>query len=223
MKSQPLKGKTALVTSGPTHEPIDPVRFLGNRSSGKQGHAIAEALRDAGARVVLISGPVALQDPKGVTTQHVTTALEMLAAVKAALPVDIAICAAAVADWRPARVATQKLKKAAGEPPVLRLKKNPDIVKTGFRGAQNRHTLKIGFAAETENLEANARAKLLAKGCDCIVANDVSGGKGFDAERNTVCLVTREGVEHWPSLDKHAIAARLVARVAQYIKEKESC
>lgn len=215
---KPLKGVTALVTSGPTYEPIDPVRFLGNRSSGKQGHAIAEALRDAGARVTLVAGPVAIADPQGVAVQHVTTAREMLAACEAALPVDVAICAAAVSDWRARRVSKQKIKKQ-GKPPVLELVENPDILRTLSR-SKSRPSLVIGFAAETGSLLKNARAKRKAKGCDWIVANDVSGGKGFDAEDNAVTLITAHSAEPWPRMSKQHIARTLTTHITHHLKER---
>jgi phosphopantothenoylcysteine decarboxylase/phosphopantothenate--cysteine ligase len=203
------------VTSGPTHERIDPVRFIANRSSGKQGHAIAAALARAGAEVTLVSGPVNLTDPPSVRVVHVETAVEMLAACQAALPVEVAVCAAAVADWRPAEEGEAKLKKGEGPPPALALVENPDILATLAAPGPGRPALVIGFAAETGNLEAHARAKLARKGCDWIVANDVSAGTGtFGGDRNTVLLVTHEGVEAWPSLAKPALAERLVKRIA---------
>ncbi|MES2713001.1 MAG: bifunctional phosphopantothenoylcysteine decarboxylase/phosphopantothenate--cysteine ligase CoaBC [Pseudomonadota bacterium] len=212
--SQALAGRHILVTSGPTHEPIDPVRYIANRSSGKQGHAIAAALAALGARVTLVSGPVAVPDPPDVTVRHVETARDMLAACEAALPADAAIFAAAVADWRSAAAPTQKLKKQPGEaPPPLALALNPDILATIARHAQ-RPRLVVGFAAETEHVVEHAREKRIRKGCDWIVANDVSGDvMGGDA--NTVHLISAEGTEDWPRLSKPEVAARLAARVAE--------
>ncbi|MCQ4160454.1 bifunctional phosphopantothenoylcysteine decarboxylase/phosphopantothenate--cysteine ligase CoaBC [Roseomonas sp. GC11] len=215
-EARPLAGRHLLVTSGPTHEPIDPVRYIANRSSGKQGHAIAAALAALGARVTLVSGPVALPDPPGVTTVKVESAREMLAACEAALPAEAAICAAAVADWRSAGEATQKLKKIPGEaPPPLALALNPDILATLSRHAR-RPALVIGFAAETENVIANATAKRQRKGCDWIVANDVSGDV-MGGEDNTVHIVTASGVEDWPRLPKQEVATRLAARIAGFL------
>jgi phosphopantothenoylcysteine decarboxylase/phosphopantothenate--cysteine ligase len=212
----PLSGLHALVTSGPTHEPIDPVRYIANRSSGKQGHAIAAALAALGARVTLVSGPVALADPPGVTVRRVETAREMLAACEAALPAEIAIFAAAVADWRVAREAGQKLKKQPGEAaPTLGMALNPDILATLSRHAQ-RPRLVIGFAAETEHVVEHARQKLARKGCDWIVANDVSGDVMGGAE-NAVHLVTAAAVEDWPRMPKEQVAARLAARIAEQL------
>ena len=212
----PLAGLHALVTSGPTHEPIDPVRYIANRSSGKQGHAIAAALAASGARTTLVSGPTRLADPQGVATIHVETAAEMLAACEAALPADIAICAAAVADWRVEAPAAQKLKKTGDAPaPVLQLAPNPDILATLARHARRRPRLVVGFAAETEDLIAHARAKLARKGCDWILANDVSPGTGtFGGDANTVHVVDAAGVEPWPPLSKDEVARRLAARIA---------
>jgi len=210
----PLTGRHVLVTSGPTHEPIDPVRFIANRSSGQQGHAIAQALAALGARVTLVAGPVSIPDPGGVDTLHVETARDMLAACEAALPADAAIFAAAVADWRPAAVAEQKMKKPLDQSaPPLALVPNPDILATLSRHPQ-RPELVIGFAAETERVIEHAQAKLARKGCDWIVANDVSGDAMGGAE-NTVHLVTHHGVEHWPRLPKPEVAARLADRVAE--------
>ncbi|MCB4823302.1 bifunctional phosphopantothenoylcysteine decarboxylase/phosphopantothenate--cysteine ligase CoaBC [Roseicella aerolata] len=211
---RPLAGRHALVTSGPTHEPIDPVRYIANRSSGKQGHAIAAALAALGARVTLVSGPVVVPDPPGVTVLRVESAREMLAACEAALPADIAVMAAAVADWRVAQASTQKLKKAPGAAaPILEMALNPDILATLSRH-QRRPGLVIGFAAETEKVVEHAREKRLRKGCDWIVANDVSGGV-MGGESNTVHLVTAGGVEDWPELPKAAVAERLAQRIAQ--------
>ncbi|GIL02836.1 MAG: phosphopantothenate synthase [Alphaproteobacteria bacterium] len=213
----PLAGLSAVVTSGPTHEPIDPVRYIANRSSGRQGHAIAAALAAAGARVTLVAGPVTLADPAGVATVHVETARQMQAAVEAALPVDIAVMVAAVADWRTQAEAGQKIKKAAGEgPPVLALTENPDILRSVGHHAR-RPRLVIGFAAETEQLAAHARAKLKRKGADWIVANDVSPQTGImGGTRNRVHLVTATGVEDWPEMDKHDVARALIARIASH-------
>ncbi|MBY0339214.1 MAG: bifunctional phosphopantothenoylcysteine decarboxylase/phosphopantothenate--cysteine ligase CoaBC [Acetobacteraceae bacterium] len=209
----PLSGRHVLVTSGPTHEPIDPVRYIANRSSGRQGHAIAAALAALGARVTLVSGPVTIPDPPGVAVRRVESAREMLAACEAALPADAAICAAAVADWRVAREAGQKLKKEPGaSAPVLEMALNPDILATLSRHGQ-RPRLVVGFAAETETVVDHARTKLARKGCDWIVANDVSGDVMGGAE-NAVHIVTPDGVEDWPRLPKEEVARRLAARVA---------
>ena len=211
---RPLAGLSALVTSGPTHEPIDPVRYIANRSSGKQGHAIAAALAKAGATVTLVAGPVTVPDPAGVTVVHVETAREMLAAVEAALPVDIAVMAAAVADWRVASEASEKIKKGEGGTPVFALTENPDILRTVGRHPTARPRLVVGFAAETENLIVNARGKLERKGADMIVANDVSPETGImGGARNTVRLVTAGGVEDWPDMAKDEVAEKLVARL----------
>lgn len=217
--ARPLAGVRALVTSGPTFEPIDPVRFVGNRSSGKQGHAVAAALAEAGAEVTLVSGPVALADPPGVRTVRVETAREMLAACEAALPVDVAVCAAAVADWRPAEVSAHKRKKDGRPAPAVTLVENPDILATLSAAGERRPRLVVGFAAETEDLEGNARTKLRRKGCDWLVANDVSPGSGtFGGERNTVLLVTSEGLERWPTMDKAEVARRLAERVGGHLQ-----
>lgn len=216
-KPGPLAGVRAIVTSGPTHEPIDPVRYIANRSSGKQGHAIAQALANAGANVVLVCGPVAIPDPDGVKTLHVETARQMQAAVEAALPVDLAVMVAAVADWRTVSEAGEKLKKRAGEgPPMLALAENPDILK-GIGHHVARPRLVIGFAAETQKVEENARGKLERKGADWIVANDVSPQTGImGGDNNTVRLVTRNGTETWPDLPKEEVARRLVERIAAW-------
>jgi phosphopantothenoylcysteine decarboxylase/phosphopantothenate--cysteine ligase len=218
--AQPLKGKRVLVTSGPTHEPIDPVRYIANRSSGKQGHAIAAAAAIAGAEVTLVSGPVNIPDPPSVKTVHVETARDMLAAVERALPVDVAIFAAAVADWRVANAGAQKIKKTPGEPaPALSFVENPDILSTIAHRASRRPQLVIGFAAETENVAANAKAKLAKKGCDWILANDVSPSTGImGGDTNTVELVSTSGVEAWPPQSKEAVAAMLIARIADALK-----
>lgn len=213
---KPLAGRHLLVTSGPTHEPIDPVRYLANRSSGKQGHAIAAAATEAGARVTLVSGPVTLPDPPGVTVVRVETAREMLAAVEAALPADIAVFAAAVADWRPVAFGDEKIKKGPEGPPPLALTENPDILATIARRVQGRPPLVVGFAAETTDVIAHARAKIARKGCDLIVANDVSAATGvMGGDRNSVHLIGRDGsLETWPVLPKGEVARRLVARLA---------
>ena len=214
-QAQPLKTKRVLITSGPTHEPIDPVRYIANRSSGKQGHAIAAAAARAGAAVMLVSGPVNIPDPPGVKVVHVETAREMLQAVERALPADVAIFAAAVADWRVAGAAAQKLKKKAGQAtPELSLVENPDILSTIAHRKSQRPELVIGFAAETENVIANAKVKLIAKGCDWILANDVSPQTGImGGDRNTIQLVTAQGVEPWPPQSKEAVATMLIARI----------
>jgi phosphopantothenoylcysteine decarboxylase/phosphopantothenate--cysteine ligase len=215
-----LAGKRIVVTSGPTHEPIDPVRYLANRSSGKQGHAIARAAAAAGADVVLVSGPVALPDPPGVATVKAETARDMLAAVEAALPADAAVFAAAVADWRVADPAGSKRKKNGGAPPALALIENPDILASVARRNAKRPKLVIGFAAETNDVIANAKAKLASKGCDWIVANDVSQATGImGGDRNTVHLVTADGVDSWPSQSKDEVARALVARIAAALAE----
>jgi phosphopantothenoylcysteine decarboxylase / phosphopantothenate---cysteine ligase len=215
-----LSGARLLVTSGPTSEPIDPVRFIGNRSSGKQGHAVAAAAAAAGAEVVLVSGPVNLPDPPGVAVVHIETAQQMLAAVETALPADVAIFAAAVADWRVERMSASKLKKQRGGPPKLDLVENPDILSTIAHRKSGRPRLVIGFAAETDDVIANAKAKLKKKGCDWILANDVSpatGNMGGDA--NTVHLVTASGVESWPPQAKDGVARTLVERIAAALVE----
>jgi len=212
-----LKGRRALVTSGPTYEPIDPVRYIANHSSGKQGHAIAAALARAGAETVLVSGPTREADPPGVRVVHVVTAREMLAACEAALPAEVAVCAAAVADWR-VEAAGQKLKKGQGGPPALTLVENPDILATLSGAGNRRPRLVVGFAAETQDLIANAKAKRQKKGCDWILANDVSAGSGtFGGDRNTVHLVTADRVEDWTPLGKREVAERLVDRIADFL------
>jgi phosphopantothenoylcysteine decarboxylase / phosphopantothenate---cysteine ligase len=211
-----LAGKHVVVTSGPTHEPIDPVRYIANRSSGKQGHAIAKAAAEAGARVTLVSGPVSLPDPAGVRTVRVESARDMLAAVEAALPADIGVFAAAVADWRTASAANAKMKKDGSGLPSLTLVENPDILATVARRNEGRPPLVVGFAAETDNVIAYAKAKLAKKGCDLIVANDVSAGTGvMGGDANTVHLVSASGVETWPTLSKDEVARRLVAHLAE--------
>ncbi len=203
-----------LVTSGPTSEPIDPVRFIANRSSGKQGHAIAAAAAAAGADVVLVSGPVAAPDPAGVTVVKVETARQMLDAVEAALPVDIAIFAAAVADWRAAEPSTTKIKKQQGRTPTLKLIENPDILSTIAHRKSGRPRLVIGFAAETDHVIANAKAKLAKKGCDWILANDVSPATGImGGDSNTIHLITPVALEHWPQQSKEDVARMLIERI----------
>jgi phosphopantothenoylcysteine decarboxylase/phosphopantothenate--cysteine ligase len=221
-KAGPLAGKRVLITAGPTHEPIDPVRYIANRSSGKQGYAIAAAAQAAGADVVLVSGPVELPAPPGVTVQHVESARDMLTAVEAALPADVAIFAAAVADWRVASEGTQKIKKDGLALPPLSLVENPDILATIAKRHEGRPALVIGFAAETEKLLDHAAAKLARKGCDWIVANDVSPGTGvMGGDRNTVHVLSRAGgdtkIESWPVMTKQQVAAALVARIAEAV------
>jgi phosphopantothenoylcysteine decarboxylase/phosphopantothenate--cysteine ligase len=218
--SKSLQGQRVLVTSGPTHEPIDPVRYIANRSSGKQGHAIAAAAAAAGADVTLVSGPVNVPDPPGVKVVKVETAREMLQAVERALPADIAIFAAAVADWRVANAGEQKFKKKSGNPtPDLSLIENPDILATIAKRKAQRPKLVIGFAAETENVAANAKAKLASKGCDWILANDVSPQSGvMGGDRNTITLVRASGVEAWPPQSKDEVASRLITRIADSLK-----
>ncbi len=218
---RPLAGRRAIVTSGPTHEPIDPVRYIANRSSGKQGHAIAAALATLGAEVTLVSGPTRLPDPAGCRVVHIETAREMLAACEAALPADIAVCAAAVADWRVDGAGDRKLKKDGGGPPALALTENPDILATLSRPGEHRPALVVGFAAETGDVLAYATAKRARKGCDWIVANDVSPGTGtFGGSDNTVHLIRAEGVESWPTMPKDAVATRLAESVAEHFKGK---
>jgi phosphopantothenoylcysteine decarboxylase/phosphopantothenate--cysteine ligase len=216
-EGRPLAGFRALVTSGPTREPIDPVRYISNHSSGKQGHAIAAALAQAGAQVTLVTGPVSQPDPLGAVVVRVETAREMLEACERALPADIAVCAAAVADWRVTNANGAKLKKKPGAPPPpIELTPNPDILATLSADGPSRPRLVIGFAAETENVAANARDKRKRKNCDWIVANDVSPATGtFGGDRNTVHLISAEGEERWPTLGKDEVAARLVARIAE--------
>jgi phosphopantothenoylcysteine decarboxylase/phosphopantothenate--cysteine ligase len=212
---QRLAGRRALVTSGPTREAIDPVRYLSNHSSGKQGHAIAAALAALGAETILVSGPTQEPTPAGVKLVAVESAAEMLAATEANLPVDIAVMAAAVSDWRVAATAAQKLKKDGNGPPLLRLTENPDILSTVAHRGNDRPALVVGFAAETENIIANATAKRQKKGCDWILANDVSPGTGtFGGDRNTIHLVDPSGVEDWPVMTKHEVAIRLADRIA---------
>ncbi|MFZ5790256.1 MAG: bifunctional phosphopantothenoylcysteine decarboxylase/phosphopantothenate--cysteine ligase CoaBC [Pseudomonadota bacterium] len=218
--SAPLAGLRALVTSGPTHEPIDPVRYIANRSSGRQGHAIAAALARRGAMTLLVSGPTAEPDPVGVEVRHIETAEEMWAACRGALPVDVAVCAAAVSDWRPAAAAEQKLKKTAGKAaPAIRLAENPDILASLSAAGNGRPRLVVGFAAETEKVVENAIAKRRAKGCDWMLANDVSPGTTtFGGAENKVHLVSAEGVEEWPRMSKQDVADRLADRIATELK-----
>lgn len=218
-QAQDLAGKSVLITAGPTHEPIDPVRYIANRSSGKQGYAIAAAAAAAGAKVTLVSGPVDLDEPAGVDVVHVESAQDMLAEVEKALPADIAIFAAAVADWRVANAGAQKIKKTSAGMPPLQLVENPDILATISKRTADRPSLVIGFAAETENLLDNATSKLKRKGCDWIVANDVSPASGvMGGDRNTVHIVTRDGADSWPVMTKDEVAAALVARIAEATK-----
>jgi phosphopantothenoylcysteine decarboxylase/phosphopantothenate--cysteine ligase len=216
-RTGPLAGKRALVTAGPTAEPVDPVRVLTNRSSGKQGFAIAEALAELGAEVTLVAGPVALATPAGVRRVDIETAREMLAACEAALPADIAVCVAAVSDWRPEHVAATKTKKTGNGPPVLTLVENPDILATLSRSPR-RPRLMVGFAAETHDVEAYAQGKLVKKGCDWIVANDVSQAGVMGGDANTVSIVTARGIERWDQAPKSEVARRLAARMAEELK-----
>jgi phosphopantothenoylcysteine decarboxylase / phosphopantothenate---cysteine ligase len=217
---QPLAGCHAIVTSGPTHEPIDPVRYIANRSSGRQGHAIAAALAALGARVTLVSGPVTAADPPGVTVRRIENAAQMLDACQSALPADIAVFAAAVADWRVANASEGKIKKQPGiAAPALELVPNPDILATIAAAGPRRPRLVVGFAAETSDLLANAQSKLRRKNADWIVANDVSPATGImGGEENAVNLITATGVEEWPRLNKDEVARRLAARIAEAIR-----
>jgi phosphopantothenoylcysteine decarboxylase/phosphopantothenate--cysteine ligase len=221
---KPLERRRIIVTSGPTHEPIDPVRYIANRSSGKQGHAIAAALARLGADVRLVSGPVSIPDPKGVTTVHVESARQMRDAAMAELPADAAVMVAAVADWRAAETSGEKIKKAAGvTPPALQMVENPDIL-AEIGHSRQRPYLVVGFAAETQKLVENASAKLKKKGADFIVANDVSQGSGIGGsgvmggERNRVRVVSKAGVEEWPEMSKDEVAARLASLIAEKLK-----
>ena len=219
--ARPLAGRKVVITAGPTREPIDPVRFISNQSSGKQGYAIAEAAVALGAEVILVSGPTALPIPPGAQMRPVETAAEMLKVCEEELPCDIAIFTAAVADWRVASVAGQKLKKGAAGPPAIQLAENPDILATIAQRKTARPALCVGFAAETQDVIANAKSKLAKKGCDLIVANDVSAGKGvFGGDRNEVHLVSAAGVESWPNLSKAEVATRLMDRLAAMLKER---
>jgi phosphopantothenoylcysteine decarboxylase/phosphopantothenate--cysteine ligase len=216
-RSQPLTGKKVVITAGPTREPIDPVRFISNHSSGKQGYAIAKAAVELGAETILISGPVSLPIPSGVQVMPVETAQEMLEICEGEMPADIAIFTAAVADWRVASEAPVKLKKTSDAAPSLTLTENPDILATISRSAKRPHVV-VGFAAETGNVTENASQKLKKKGCDLIVANDVSKGSGvFGGERNTVQLVSAAGVEDWPQMSKDEVARKLIERLAQML------
>lgn len=217
----PLTGLKALVTAGPTQEPLDPVRFIANRSSGKQGYAIASALAKAGAETTLVSGPVELAAPARVKLLKVTTAREMLAACESVLPVDVGVFTAAVADWRPETAMNNKMKKRdGGAPPDIKLAQNPDILATLSKSTR-RPTLVVGFAAETENVVAHGQAKLAKKGCDWIVANDVSPHTGImGGNRNTVHLITTNSVENWPELDKSEVGTRLAAKIAAALRGK---
>ncbi|MCC7321683.1 MAG: bifunctional phosphopantothenoylcysteine decarboxylase/phosphopantothenate--cysteine ligase CoaBC [Rubellimicrobium sp.] len=217
----PLAGRHVVVTSGPTHEPIDPVRYIANRSSGAQGTAIAAALRDLGARVSVVTGPAAVAPPAGVDVIRVETAREMLDAVVAALPADAAVMAAAVADWRVANAAGEKMKKSAGRLPALDLTENPDILATVARPGAGRPALVVGFAAETSDVLTHARAKLARKGCDWIVANDVSPATGImGGAENAVTILTASGEEAWPRLPKDEVARRLALRIAAALERK---
>jgi phosphopantothenoylcysteine decarboxylase/phosphopantothenate--cysteine ligase len=210
---KPLAGRTAIVTSGPTHEPIDPVRYIANRSSGKQGHAVAAALAKLGASVTLVTGPVRLPDPAGVATIHVETARDMLAVVEAALPADIGVFVAAVADWRVENAAGEKMKKGAAGPPVLTMAENPDILKTVGHHAR-RPRIVVGFAAETQDVARYGADKLARKNADIIVANDVSPETGtFGGDDNAITLITRDGADPWPRMGKDAVAERLAALI----------
>jgi phosphopantothenoylcysteine decarboxylase/phosphopantothenate--cysteine ligase len=214
-----LTGKRVLVTSGPTNEPIDPVRYIANRSSGKQGHAIAAAAAAAGAEVVLVSGPVHLPDPPGLSVVKVETAQQMLKAVEQALPADVAVFAAAVADWRAERPSDNKIKKQPGKTPTLELTENPDILSTIAHRNSGRPQLVIGFAAETDNVIANAKAKLAKKGCDWILANDVSPATGImGGDVNTIHLITAAGVESWPPQSKDDVARALITRIGAALR-----
>ncbi len=224
---KPLKGYSALVTSGPTYEPIDPVRFLGNRSSGKQGHAIAKALCAAGANVTLVTGVTNFPDPNGCHVIHIESASQMFDACINALPADIAICAAAVSDWSPSQTKEQKIKKTGNNDALtLELKQNQDILKTIANHATHRPQLVIGFAAETQNLEENARGKLSSKGCDWIIANEVGldengNEKTFACEQNQIYLITQDKVEKWQRASKDVIARDLVERIIKYMDEHD--
>ena len=218
-KDQPLAGRKVVITAGPTREPIDPVRFISNHSSGKQGYAIAAAAVALGAETVIVSGPVSLPIPPGAQVLRVETARDMLVACEDEMPCDIAIFAAAVADWRVDQIADQKMKKRRTGPPVLSLTENPDILKTIAGKTSKRPTIVVGFAAETEQVVANAQAKLKKKGCDLIVANDVAEGTGvFGGDRNTVHLVSRAGVESWPAMSKQDVSTKLMHRLVLMLR-----
>jgi phosphopantothenoylcysteine decarboxylase/phosphopantothenate--cysteine ligase len=214
-EKSPLAGRTALVTSGPTHEPIDPVRYIANRSSGRQGHAIAAALANQGAKTTLVSGPTNLPDPAGVEVIKIETAQQMLTACQKALPADVMVCAAAVADFRMATNSNKKIKKTNGKIPVLEIAENPDVLATISKAKRARPELVIGFAAETHDIIPNAQLKLEDKKCDWLLANDVSEGSGtFGGENNTIHLVTADSVENWPQMSKNDVARRLAERIA---------
>ena len=223
LSAGPLAGRHVLVTSGPTHEPIDPVRYIANRSSGAQGTAVAAALRDLGARVTFVTGPASVPPPSGVAVVRVETAAEMRAAVEAALPADVAVMAAAVADWRVANAGAQKIKKdGSGRLPVLEFAENPDILAWVSKASQ-RPALVVGFAAETEKVVDHATAKRLRKGCDWIVANDVSPATGImGGSENAVTVIDAEGAETWPRMAKDAVARRLAARIADAVNAAET-
>jgi len=213
--ARPLAGRKVLVTAGPTWEPLDPVRAITNGSSGRQGYAVAEALARLGAEVALVSGPTALAAPPGVRRVQVTTAVQMLQACEAELPADAAVCVAAVADWRPETAQADKIKKQAGSAPLIRLVENPDILATLSAPGSRRPRVVAGFAAETSELEANARKKLEAKGCDLIVANDVSRQGVIGGTENEVIVVSRQGTEAWPRASKAEVARRLAGKIAE--------
>jgi phosphopantothenoylcysteine decarboxylase/phosphopantothenate--cysteine ligase len=220
--SGPLTGRHVIVTSGPTYEPIDPVRFLGNRSSGRQGHAIAQAAIGAGARVTLVTGPVGLPDPTGAAVIHVGSAREMQHAVEAALPADAFIAAAAVADWRAETVASQKIKKTSKESPTLQLVENPDILAEIAKKTAMRPAVVIGFAAETENITANAMSKLQRKRCDLIIANSVAEGTStFGGETNQVQVIDARGAESWPPMSKIEVANGIMRRLAVELAKRQ--
>ncbi|MCB9997804.1 MAG: bifunctional phosphopantothenoylcysteine decarboxylase/phosphopantothenate--cysteine ligase CoaBC [Methylobacteriaceae bacterium] len=222
LSSRPLAGRRAIVTAGPTREPIDPVRYISNKSSGKQGYAIAEALAAAGADTILVSGPVDLAAPRGVKVQCVESAVEMLESVRSALPADIFVSAAAVADWRVKNAGAQKTKKGPGGPPVIELVENPDILATISQMATGRPRLVVGFAAETENLVPNAQSKLARKRCDLIVANDVGAEQAiFGGDLNRVVIVDATSAEAWPQASKTEIAARIAALIADRLESKK--
>ena len=217
-KTNRLIGKKAIVTSGPTHEPLDPVRYISNRSTGRQGHAIAAALANQGAKTVLISGPTGLSDPDGVTVQKVSSALEMLEACQKELPADIVVCAAAVADWRASNPSKEKIKKN-GDVPTFELTENPDILATLSKTTQDRPNLIVGFAAETNSIIERASDKLAKKKCDWIVANDVSiGTNTFGGKENTVHIIDRNGIENWPKMSKESVGKKLADRIADHLK-----
>ncbi|MCK5041852.1 MAG: bifunctional phosphopantothenoylcysteine decarboxylase/phosphopantothenate--cysteine ligase CoaBC [Sphingomonadales bacterium] len=218
---KPLAGKKIIVTAGPTHEPIDPVRYIANRSSGKQGYALAEALQKLGASVALISGPTSLKAPDGVNITRVETAEEMLNACQQELPAKGFVSVAAVADWRAVETATEKLKKQGDDTTKLSLKQNPDILKTISQMADGRPELVVGFAAETENLIANAQKKLISKGCDWVVANDVkiddTGGSVMGGDENTISIITSDGIDAWSKASKIAVAQKLARKISEYL------